>query len=141
MTEVVYKIEENRPCARETFCLVLLGDTSAFTAPGQFANLLLPEFFLRRPISVCDVDEGRLTLVYKAVGEGTRALSCLERGDIITALAGLGNGFDISHTSGRPLLVGGGAGAAPMFGLARALAASGRRPRVILGFGSADEIF
>ena len=75
MKEVLFTITENRPLAPQVYALRLCGDTSAITAPGQFLELQLPGFFLRRPISVCDFGGGTLTLVYKIVGEGTAALA------------------------------------------------------------------
>ena len=60
--------------------MVLAGDTSAITAPGQFINIKLDGFFLRRPISVCDYNEKTITILYKTVGKGTQYLSTLPSG-------------------------------------------------------------
>ena len=57
LIEVTYTIAENAPIASDVYRLKLEGDTSAITAPGQFLDLRLPGFFLRRPISICDWDE------------------------------------------------------------------------------------
>ena len=135
-----FTIRDNTPLSARYCRLVLTGDTSAITVPGQFALLSLPGFFLRRPFSVCDWDENTLTLIYETVGKGTAALRELPTGTSLDVLTGLGNGFDLSRAGDEPLLVGGGSGVSPMLGLARRLIQSGKRPHVILGFNSRDEV-
>ncbi len=119
----------------------LAGDVSAITAPGQFVNIQLDGFFLRRPISVCDVREGELTIIYKVVGQGTAAMSRLVAGAKLQTLVGLGNGYDITCAGERPLLAGGGVGVPPLYYLARKLVEAGKVPTVLLGFNTADEVF
>ena len=114
-------VTENTRLADGIYRLRLAGDTSAITAPGQFVNLKLSGFFLRRPISVCDWDADTLTLIYKVVGEGTKAMTALKLGTELDLLTGLGNGFDTSLCGDKPLLVGGGVGLPPMYGLCKAL--------------------
>ena len=121
--------------------MVLAGDISDITASGQFVNIKLDGFYLRRPISVCDARDGKLTLIYKVVGEGTEAMSKMGEGKELLTLTGLGNGYDLTKSGSTPLLIGGGAGVPPMFMLAKKLIADGAVPTVILGFGSSDEIF
>ncbi|MBQ3996281.1 MAG: dihydroorotate dehydrogenase electron transfer subunit, partial [Clostridia bacterium] len=113
----------------------------AITAPGQFVNLKLPGYYLRRPISVCDWTDDTLTLIYKVVGHGTEAMAATPVGESFDLLAGLGNGFDPSLSGDTPLLVGGGVGIPPLYGLCKALLAEGKTPSVILGFNTAEEIF
>ena len=113
MIEVKYTIAENAPIASGVYRLKLEGDTSAITAPGQFLDLRLPGFFLRRPISICDWDEKSVTLLYKVVGSGTDWLSHCTPGQALDALSGLGNGFDVASCGETTLLAGGGIGAAP----------------------------
>ena len=141
MLQSTFEILSNRNLAPAVYELKLRGDTSAVTAPGQFAQIRLPGFFLRRPISVCDADGGALTLIYKAVGRGTEAMSALAPGGKLDLLTGLGNGYDLSLCGDAPLLIGGGAGVPPMYLLAKRLIAGGRRVTVILGFNTASEIF
>ena len=121
--------------------MVLAGDISDITASGQFVNIKLDGFYLRRPISVCDARDGKLTLIYKVVGEGTEAMSKMGEGKELLTLTGLGNGYDLTKSGSTPLLIGGGAGVPPMFMLAKELIKEGKRPSVILGFGSRDEVF
>lgn len=141
MIEVTYTIAENAPIASGVYRLKLEGDTSAITAPGQFLDLHLPGFFLRRPISICDWDERSVTLLYKVVGGGTDWLSRCTPGQTLDALSGLGNGFDVAACGETTLLIGGGIGVPPMYGLARRLLAAGKTPNAILGFNTAQERF
>ena len=138
---MVYTIVSNEPIARDVYKMVLAGDTSAITAPGQFINLQLDGFYLRRPISVCDYNADSVTLLYKVVGGGTEAMSRMKSGDKVDALTGLGNGFNTAKSGDKPLLIGGGVGVPPMFNLCKVLLAEGKKPTVILGFNSAADVF
>ena len=119
----------------------LAGDTSAITAPGQFVNIRLDGQFLRRPISVNDVGDDTLTIIYKVVGKGTELMSRLPEGTELDVLTGLGNGYDLTKSGDSPLLIGGGVGVPPLYLLAKRLLAEGKRPAAILGFNTKDEIF
>lgn len=140
MKEAIYTVRHNKALTADVWELRLAGDTAAITAPGQFVNIRVDGCFLRRPISVCDWDRGGLTLVFKTVGRGTAALAGLRAGDRLNLLCGLGNGFDLARCGERPLLLGGGLGAAPLYGLARALCQSGKKPAAVLGFNRKEEI-
>lgn len=137
----LYTIEKNVCIAKNTYEMVLLGDTKAFVAPGQFLNIKLDGFYLRRPISVCDYSDESITIIYKAVGKGTEKMAEMVKGDKLDILTGLGNGFDISKSGEKPVVIGGGAGVPPMFNLAKELIKNGKKPVAILGFNSADEVF
>ena len=97
MKQVWYTVRENVPVTGEVWRMVLAGDTGAITAPGQFLNLAVPGFTLRRPISVCDWDGESVTLLYKVVGRGTQAMTAQKAGDRVDALAGLGNEIGRAH--------------------------------------------
>ncbi len=141
MEKGVFTITENVPVAAGVYRMVLAGDTSAVTAPGQFVDIRLPDLYLRRPISVCDAADGRLTLVYKTVGRGTERMADMGPGRELELLTGLGNGFSLDGCSGRPLLAGGGVGAAPLYLLAKRLVQRGVRPLAVLGFNGASDVF
>ena len=141
MEQRLFEIASNRPIAEGVYELLLEGDTSGITAPGQFVNIKLDGFYLRRPISVCDWDSERLLLIYKALGKGTAALSQYRPGTALDSLTGLGNGYDMEKSGDRPLLVGGGVGAPPLYGLAKRLAAAGKHPAAVLGFNRAEDVF
>ena len=137
----IFEIKENKKIAKDVFKMILAGDTSALNAPGQFINIKLDGFFLRRPISVCDYDEETITIIYKVVGKGTEAMSAMVSGEKLDILTGLGNGFDTSKSGDRPVVIGGGVGVPPMFNLAKVLKAEGKNPVAILGFNKEEEIF
>ena len=141
MKDVNLKVISNVKIAKNTYESVLEGDVSDITAPGQFVNIKLDGFFLRRPISVCEVEGNRLTIIYKAVGKGTEIMAETEEGAVWQTLTGLGNGYDLSKAGDKPLLIGGGAGVPPMYELCKRLTSLGKSVTVILGFGSADEVF
>ena len=141
MKQRLFEIVSNRRLAPNVFEMVLRGDCGAVAAPGQFVNLRLDGFYLRRPISVCNVDGDALTLIYKVVGCGTEAMSRMQPGEKLDALVGLGNGYSLDECSDRPMLIGGGAGVPPMYLLARRLLARGADVTVVLGFNAREEIF
>ena len=141
MKQGIFRITSNKKIARGIFKMTLSGDTSAITAPGQFVNIKLDEFFLRRPISVCDCVGDNLTLIYKAVGRGTEQMSRMAAGDELDLLTGLGNGYNTRTSGDSPLLVGGGVGVPPMYMLCKKLVAEGKKVTVVLGFNSKDDVF
>ena len=141
MKQSIFKILTNEALTSNVYRMTLEGDTSAITAPGQFVNIRLEGKFLRRPISVCDWEEGKLTLVYKVVGHGTAQMAAMTPGESLDILTGLGNGYDLALTGEHPVLVGGGVGVPPMYGLAKHLRALGKPVQVILGFNTKEEIF
>ena len=141
MKQSIFTILTNEALTPSVYRMTLSGDTSAITAPGQFVNIRLAGKFLRRPISVCDWEEGKLTVVYKVVGHGTAQMAAMTPGESLDLLTGLGNGYDLSLVGAAPLLVGGGVGVPPMYGLAKHLRAMGKEVQVILGFNTKAEIF
>ena len=143
MKDIRFTIISNKKLADRTYEMVLGCEAGAhgITAPGQFVNIKLDGFFLRRPISVCDWTDETLTIIYKAVGRGTEAMSAFEAGEELDVLTALGNGYDTEKIGDRPVLVGGGAGVPPMYGLCKKLLAEGRKPLVVLGFNTEEEIF
>ena len=141
MKQAIYEITENVRIAKDIYKMILLGDTSDITKPGQFINIRLDGKFLRRPISVCDYDDKTITIIYKVVGGGTEDMSVLKAGYKLDILTGLGNGFDTSKSCTDVLLIGGGVGVPPMYRLAKELIAEGKDVTVILGFNSSDDVF
>lgn len=141
MNQVMMKITDNKKIAEKTYFMSLEGDTSAITKPGQFINIKLDGFFLRRPISVCDCENGKLSIIYKVVGNGTREMSELPVGAELDILSGLGNGYDTSKSGDCPVLIGGGVGVPPMYLLCKKLVSEGKKATVILGFNSEKEVF
>ena len=141
MKQSIFTVISNEALTESVYKMVLFGDTSAITAPGQFVNIQLDGLFLRRPISVCDYDDTTLTLLYKVVGKETQAMSAMALGTKLDILTGLGNGYDLSLSGNNPVLIGGGVGVPPMYRLAKDLLAQGKSVSVILGFNTKNEIF
>ncbi|MBE7016667.1 MAG: dihydroorotate dehydrogenase electron transfer subunit [Ruminococcaceae bacterium] len=141
MKQGIYTISENTRLAEGIYRMVLSGDSSACTAPGQFINIKLDGFYLRRPISVCDWDESSITIIYKVLGRGTEMMTSLPLGTELDVLTGLGNGYDLSKSGDKPLLIGGGVGIPPLYNACRQLIAQGKKPTVILGFNSSADMF
>ncbi len=137
MIKSLYTIAENRLIAVKTFRMVLEGEGAV---DGEFIDIAIPGFYLRRPLSICDQEGGRLTVIYKVVGEGTKVLSEMTVGTELEVLTGLGKGFDADACREEALLVGGGLGVPPLYLLAKELKARGKKVTAVLGFNKADEI-
>ena len=141
MKQSYFEIITNEPLNASVHKLVLSGDTSEIKKAGQFVNIRLDGRYLRRPISVCDYDDGTLTLIYKIVGGGTKQMSLMKPGEKLDILTGLGNGYNTGKSGDRPLLIGGGVGIPPMYRLAKDLIRDGRQVSVVLGFNTKAESF
>ncbi len=140
MKQGLYKIIENEQLVPGIMRMRLAGETSAFAAPGQFLNIKLDGLYLRRPISLCDLDGDTMTIIYKVVGHGTEAMAKMQPGTELDILTGLGNGYDLSEGT-KPILLGGGVGVPPMYYLAKKLIEKGCEVTAVLGFNKKDEIF
>ena len=140
MKQLTFEIQSNEQIAKNVYRMQLAGETAGIL-PGQFVNIRVQGQFLRRPISVCNIADGILTIIYKVVGVGTEAMSHLPIGTKLDILTVLGNGYDLTKAGDAPLLVGGGVGVPPMYMLARQLREMGKAVRVILGFNTKDEVF
>ena len=141
MKQVLLKIIENDRLTASTWLMKLEGDVSAISAPGQFIDIRLDGHFLRRPISVCDLEDGAVTIIYKVLGQGTEEMTSLVPGTTLDVLTGLGNGYDLSIAGDKPLLIGGGVGIPPLYLAAKSLVRSCSDVTVILGFNNAEEMY
>ena len=149
MNKSLYTIVENTLIAAKTYKMVLEPPLSFRAEPGgrsreicrgEFIDISIPGFYLRRPLSICDQEDGKLTVVYKVVGKGTKKLSEMPAGAVLEVLTGLGKGFDPEACKADALLVGGGLGVPPLYLLAKELKARGKKVTAVLGFNKADEI-
>ncbi len=140
MKQGIFTVAENFPLTESVYRMRLVGDVSAITTPGQFINIKLDGLFLRRPISVCDRDEDSVTILYKVVGDGTDKMRRLQK-ESLDVLTGLGNGYDLSVSGQKPLLLGGGVGVPPLYWLAKKLIAEGKEVTAVLGFNTKNEVF
>ena len=141
MQRVILTISKNVALTPLIYEMTLVGDVSGVACAGQFVEIALDGLYLRRPISVCNYEEGKLTIIYKVVGKGTDLMAQMAEGTQLDVLTGLGNGFDINHECQKPLLVGGGVGVPPLYRLTRDLIARGKEVTVVLGFNTESEIF
>ena len=140
MKQIIFEISATRRLTETVFEMKLKGDVSGIKC-GQFVNILIDGLYLRRPISVCNLEGDELTLVYKVVGKGTQKMSQMQVGQKLDVLTELGNGYDLSQSGDKPLLIGGGVGVPPMYLCAKRLIEGGKSVSVILGFNTKDEVF
>lgn len=139
MKEVIFTVMENKKLSSDVFLLSLKGYTTEIKNSGEFVELALNGFYLRRPISVHSFSKDSLVLLYKVLGFGTKAMSLYEPDTKINVLVGLGNGFrDLDYE--KPLLIGGGIGIAPLLNLALDFNKKNIKPLIILGFKTKDEV-
>ena len=139
-----FTIKEQRQLTSNVYFMRLVGDTTGISKTGQFVQIQLPGFYLRRPISINDWvsgENGTLDLIYKVVGHGTESMKLLPDGTELDLLIGLGNGYNIDGDEKKPLLIGGGVGVPPLYALCKALIKQGKQPSVVLGFNTASEVF
>ncbi len=141
MKQQILKVTENVRIAENVWKMVLESPELEEQKPGQFVNIKLDGLYLRRPISVYDAEPGKLTIIWKTIGKGTRQMAGLEAGETLDVLTGLGNGYDLSKSGDRPLLLGGGVGVPPLYLLAKRLIAQGKQVTVVLGFNTKAEVF
>lgn len=142
------RIISQQQLAKDVYQCVLEGDlVQQITAPGQFIQLQVPDHYLRRPISICEYDQSanQLTIIYKVFGTGTAAFAKLTPGSEVSCLGPLGNGFDLAAAAGaeQVVLIGGGVGVPPLYGLAKALLQMYPQKKftAVLGFNQADDVF
>lgn len=135
-----WEILSNESIAEKVMKMVLRGDTTGIQ-PGQFVEIAVPGYFLRRPISVSDIEGDRLTIIYKTVGAGTAAMAAMQSGEELDILSGLGNGYDLSQAQEEVLLIGGGVGVPPLIYLAKQIRAQGKKVHVVIGFNTKNEVF
>ncbi len=139
-----FVVIENRALSSDFFRLSLqAGSPLPDITAGQFVEVAVQQtegIILRRPISIHDVDYGSSTIVLliRIAGKGTRQLSKLTKGELVNLIYPLGKGFDCEGNN--VLLVGGGVGVAPLLFLAKSFSAKGVRPKILLGYRSAEQL-
>lgn len=139
MRQGLFALKSNKALNKTTYEMKLTGDCSGLVS-GQFVEVLLKPFFLRRPFGVADVKGDELTLIYKIVGAGTEYMTTLKQGEEIDVLTKLGNGFDLTKSK-RPLIIGGGIGIAPLYKLCKDFNELKIKPNIILGYRNREELF
>jgi dihydroorotate dehydrogenase electron transfer subunit len=121
----------------------IFGYIENLPVPGQFINIKIENFFLRRPFSICNFKEDTISIIYKIVGKGTKSLSKMKPNKSLNVLYPLGNGFDLNDVEkrGKIILVGGGVGIPPLYFLAKELKKLKINFEVVLGFTTYEESF
>lgn len=132
------QVISNKRLSSSVYEIVFEG--AACTKCGQFVELTVKNCYLKRPFGVAAFADGKLTVLYKVVGRGTKEMTHLAKGDKVSAFVGLGNGFDTARGE-RPLIVGGGIGSAPLYYLAKELCMRGVRPEILLAFRTKNEAY
>lgn len=141
MLEKQAVILSNAPIAKDVYQMEMKTEAAALAKPGQFIQIRLPGFFLRRPISISWTDGDVLRIVYKVMGNGTDAMTGYEPGMTLNILGPLGTGFPVVAAKDSVLLLGGGVGTPPMLKTAKAYLDAGKKVDVVLGFNTAEEVF
>lgn len=140
------KIIDNKRLNNEYFTLILSSASLLpEIKPGQFAQVKVdgsPGTFLRRPISIHDIDTSKdsIKMLIQIAGRGTEKLSKLKPDDSLNIIYPLGNSFSLPPKGSKPLLAGGGCGIAPLLFMARYLNENGFRPDILLGFRNKERI-
>lgn len=134
-------ILENKNIARDVFKMILNSKNSNLLLPGQFINIKIDEFYLKRPISVCEISTDKITIIYKIMGKGTEKLSTYKENEILNINFPLGNGFVIHNEIKNILLIGGGVGVPPLFELAKRYINLGVDVTGVFGFRSKEDVF
>lgn len=135
-------VKENIKIAKDTYKMTFQSELARTMKPGQFVNIKIEGFMLRRPISISKVvDRSHFTIVYKVVGDGTEKLSTVTEGAYIDILGPLGNFYTIHDDIDDVLLIGGGAGVPPMLELAKKYRRIRTEVNVVLGFNDKDSVF
>lgn len=134
------KILSNTRIARDVYKMVLDSEIASLAKPGQFVEIKIPGYFLRRPISISDTGDHQITIIYKIMGVGTEAMSKMEPGQYLNLQGPLGQGFPV-NTEPEVLLLGGGVGVPPLLKTAKAWLAQGKKVHVVLGFNNSEDVF
>lgn len=139
MQDLILTIKSNTKVGKDIYHMVLGGDLSSLDDIGEFINIEIPGYYLRRPISVMEYSKNEVEILYKVLGHGTDSLSKMEVGFKLNVLVGLGKSFTLSKSK-KPLLVAGGIGVAPFFRLIREFNEIGIKPVMVYGARSKDDI-
>lgn len=133
-------IQSNIEIGKDIWKMELKTGLAKLAKPGQFIEITVPGFYLRRPISISEIQEDGLVIIYKVLGEGTLKMTSLKQGDLLDIFGPLGNGFPIEDES-SVLLIGGGVGVPPLYETAKRYLAQGSQVDVVLGFNDKSQVF
>lgn len=140
MIEDIGIILSNEMICLDTYKMVIQSRLSEKMLPGQFVNIKVEECFLRRPISICSIDDNEYTIIYKVVGEGTEKLSKMQANESLNVFGPMGSHFPIEEVN-HVLLIGGGVGVPPLYEVAKRYIQKGSQVDVVVGFQSIQQVF
>ncbi|MGX8850666.1 dihydroorotate dehydrogenase electron transfer subunit [Amedibacillus sp. YH-ame10] len=141
MQEEVAIILQNEQIAKDTYRMVLQANMSKDMLPGQFVNIKVDGYLLRRPISISSIEDMHFVIVYKVVGDGTKKLTTLTSGQSMNVFGPLGSSYPIHNEEEEILLIGGGVGVPPLFEVAKQYRKLQKQVHVVLGFNDVDSVF
>lgn len=141
MQEERVKILSNTNIAKDTWRMELSADMAKNMKPGQFVNIKIDGFMLRRPISISSVEEDKFVIVYKVVGDGTKKLSMMHANHSLDVFGPLGSSYPLHEEENEILIIGGGVGVPPLYELAKQYRKMNKKVYVVLGFNDADSVF
>lgn len=133
-------ILSNTEIAKDVWRMEIKSELAKAASPGQFIEISVPGFYLRRPISICEIKEDSLVIIYKVLGQGTKKMTELTSDDLLDIFGPLGNGFPIENQE-KVLLIGGGVGVPPLYETAKQYRLKGSKVDVVLGFNDEESIF
>lgn len=131
------KIISNEKIAKDVYKMVLETSLTKDVQCGQFIEVEVPGYFLRRPISVCETKDKTIVLVYKIVGDGTSVMSTLQANDKVSLFGPCGHGFPVEDSD--VTLIGGGVGVPPLLQTAKEYRARKHKVTVVLGFNTEQD--
>lgn len=140
MREELCRIVSNEKIAKDTYKIVLKAEMAKEMKPGQFVNIAIDGFMLRRPISISSVEEDGFVMIYKTVGDGTLKLSKRTHGTA-NVFGPLGSSYPLHEEENEILVVGGGVGVPPMYELAKQYRNMNKKVYVVLGFNDKESVF
>lgn len=134
-------ILSNEKIAKDTYRMEIAAGMANDMKPGQFVNVKIDGFMLRRPISISSIEDNKFVIVYKVVGDGTLELSKKTLNQKIDVFGPLGSFYPIHDDIEEVLLIGGGVGVPPLYELAKQCRKKNKEVNVVLGFNDKDSVF
>lgn len=135
------QIMDHELIAKDIYKMVLSSSILEEIKVGQFINIKIRDHLLRRPISVASIDQEHCTIIYKAIGKGTAALSQYKPGEELEIMGPLGRFFSIHEDLDQVLIIGGGLGVPPLYEVAKQYRRLGKKVVAVLGFRSKEDVF
>lgn len=141
MIEEMGIIISNQAIAKDTYQMDIQATCVQTMKPGQFVNIKVEGYMLRRPISISAIEKDSFRIVYKVVGDGTKKLATMQEKQIIDIFGPLGSSYPVNILEEEVLIIGGGVGVPPLYELAKQYRKLNKQVDVVLGFNDQDSVF